>query len=177
MTASLPPDRTAQAIRHRVLETSLGPLTLVGAGDVLTGVYYPAHRPSPDRSVFGELDPAAFAVAARELVEYLAGQRTCFTLPSAAVGGSPLRRAVWERIAAIPYGETCTYRRLAREFATHPRAVGGAVAHNPLSIVVPCHRMVGSDGSLAGYAGGLTRKRTLLALERTVAASAEPPPR
>ena len=98
------------------------------------------------------------AEAERQLHEYLAGDRVSFELSTALPEASALRRAVWALIAAIPYGETRTYRSLAGQTGSHPRAVGSAVAHNPLSIVVPCHRVIGSGGSLTGYAGGLERK-------------------
>ena len=151
--------------RHRIAQTTLGPLTLVGEGDTLTGVYYPGHWTRPDRAGFGAHTAGAFAEAERQLHEYLAGERTTFALQVSLPAAGPLRRAVWELLAAIPYGETRTYRWLADRLGSHPRAVGSAVAHNPLSIVVPCHRVLGSGGSLTGYAGGLQRKASLLALE------------
>ena len=100
------------------------------------------------------------------ICEYLAGGRTSFDLPTAAAG-DPFQRRVWERIARIPYGSTTTYGEIARELGDPAlaRRVGGAVARNPLSVVVPCHRVVGRDGALTGYAGGLERKRLLLELE------------
>jgi methylated-DNA-[protein]-cysteine S-methyltransferase len=153
------------AVRHRVVLTTLGPLTLVGERDRLTGVYYPGHWAGPDPAGFGPAAPTAFEDAARQLGEYLAGERRGFDLRAGPRGGSPLRRAIWDAIAEIPYGQTRTYLELAERAGTHPRAVGGAVAHNPLSIIVPCHRVVGTDGSLTGYAGGLERKRRLLTLE------------
>ena len=156
---------------HRILQTSLGSLTLVGVGDTLTGLYFPGHRPAPDPAGFGPPAPAAFAGVASELAEYLAGVRTTFTSAVAWVGGSALQRAVWAQIAAIPYGETRRYRELAADIGAHPRAVGSAVARNPISIIVPCHRVIGAGGSLTGYAGGLERKRTLLELEGALAPS------
>jgi methylated-DNA-[protein]-cysteine S-methyltransferase len=159
-------------VRHRILDTTLGALTLVGVDDTLTGLYFPGHWTRPPPAGFGAPAPVAFADVAMQLTEYLAGTRTTFTVATACAGGSPRQQAVWEQVAAIPYGQTRTYRELAAVTGTHPRAVGSAVARNPLSILVPCHRVIGSGGSLTGYAGGLERKRTLLELE-----GALPPPR
>ena len=159
------------AVRHRIVETALGPLTLVGMGDTLTGVYYPGHWTRPDRDAFGPATSGAFADAERQLHEYLAGERTTFAVATALPAASQLRRAVWEQLMAIPFGQTRTYRWLADRTGSHPRAVGSAVAYNPLSIVVPCHRVVGSGGALTGYAGGLERKASLLALEGVLAAA------
>jgi methylated-DNA-[protein]-cysteine S-methyltransferase len=159
------PRRQLLTVRHRIVETSLGALTLVGIDASLTGLYFPGHWTRPNPAGFGAHAPTAFADAARQLGEYLAGTRTTFTVATAWAGGSPRQQAVWALIAAIPYGETRTYRELAAVTGSHPRAVGSAVARNPLSILVPCHRVIGSAGSLTGYAGGLERKRTLLELE------------
>lgn len=159
------------AARHRIIDTPLGELTLVGEGDTLTGIYYPGHWTRPDRSAFGPADPGAFADAERQLRAYLAGERSTFSLRTRA-DGNPFQRAVWELIAAIPYGQTRTYGELAAALPmpSHARAVGSAVGANPLSIVTPCHRVVGHDGALTGYAGGLERKRALLELEGAVPA-------
>jgi methylated-DNA-[protein]-cysteine S-methyltransferase len=154
-------------IGRRVVETALGPLTLIGEDEVLTGVYFPEHRPAPRADIGVPLAPWALGEAARQLQEYLTGERTSFTLDVRLPSTPRLHRFVWDLIAEIPRGETRTYSGLAAALAVpaHPRAVGGAVARNPLSIVVPCHRMLGSSGSLTGYAGGLARKRALLELE------------
>lgn len=150
-----------------MIDTALGELTLVGEGPVLSGIYFAGHRPRPARA-FGSVAPGAFADAERELREYLAGRRTGFGCETGLPAAGRLRRAVWAEITAIPFGETRTYTELADRTGSHPRAVGGAVAHNPLSILVPCHRVLGSGGALTGYAGGLERKRFLLALEAAV---------
>lgn len=152
---------------HTTIDTPIGELTLVGEDDALVGVYYPGHWTRPDRATFGaRAEGAVFAAAECQLLEYLAGVRTAFTLPI-ALHGDGFQRRVWERLTAIPYGETVTYGEIARELGdpTLARAVGGAVGHNPLSVIVPCHRVVGKDGKLTGYAGGLERKRFLLNLE------------
>lgn len=116
----------------------------------------------------GEETPSEMTdLAARELAEYLMGERHTFTFPYRLVG-TPFRLKVWRELEKVPYGETTTYKRLAEAIgqpsASH--AVGGAVGANPLSIVVPCHRVIGTDGSLTGYAWGLPMKEALLELER-----------
>jgi methylated-DNA-[protein]-cysteine S-methyltransferase len=107
-----------------------------------------------------------FEDVARQLGEYFAGDRSAFELPLKA-NGTDFDRRVWELIAEIPYGQTTTYGDLARDLGagTDPRDVGAAVGRNPLSIVIPCHRVIGSTGKLTGYAGGLERKRALLQIE------------
>lgn len=157
-------------MRHTTIDSPLGPLTLVADGDALVGLYMADQRHRPPDERFGAPAPAEDATLARaadELAEYFAGRRTRFTVPLRAAG-TPFQRAVWERIAAIPFGATATYTELAVALGrpTATRAVGAAVGRNPLSVLVPCHRVVGSGGALTGYAGGLDRKRTLLALEK-----------
>jgi methylated-DNA-[protein]-cysteine S-methyltransferase len=147
----------------------LGELTLVAAGPALAGVYFPGHWTNPDRTAFGERvdesDPL-IAAAAGQLREYLKGERTCFELATTA-RGSAFEARVWPLLEAIPFGQTVTYGELAEVLGdrTLARGVGQAVGRNPLSIVVPCHRVVGKNGRLSGYAGGLRRKRFLLELE------------
>jgi methylated-DNA-[protein]-cysteine S-methyltransferase len=152
---------------HITIDTTLGELTLVAENGTLCGVYFPGHWTRPDPATFGERVEGGFEESERQLNEYLAGERTSFDLPTAAAGDEFSRR-VWERLKRIPYGRTVTYGEIATELGnpTLARRVGGAVAHNPLSIVVPCHRVVGRDGKLTGYAGGLERKRFLLELEQ-----------
>jgi len=151
---------------HTKLATSLGELTVVRDDGALTGVYFPRHWPRPDRAAFGPSADAGFEDVARQLGEYLAGDRSAFELPLKA-NGTDFDRRVWELIAEIPYGQTTTYGDLARHLGagTDPRDVGAAVGRNPLSIVIPCHRVIGSTGKLTGYAGGLERKRALLQIE------------
>jgi len=106
--------------------------------------------------------------ACQQLAEYFASERTVFDLPLGLLAGTTFQRSVWEALRAIPCGKTTSYGALARDIGRpHAvRAVGAAVGRNPLGIVVPCHRVLGSQGALTGYAGGLDRKRALLALER-----------
>jgi methylated-DNA-[protein]-cysteine S-methyltransferase len=156
--------------RHAVVSTVMGELTLVAAGDAVTGVYFPRHWTNPPRETFGvRVEPAGDALlelAGSQLVEYLDGRRTTFDLPTAATG-DPFQQRVWALLAQIPTGRTATYGDLAEQLGDRrlARSVGQAVGHNPLSIIVPCHRVVGNTGQLTGYAGGLARKRFLLDLE------------
>lgn len=165
-TAPVPPDAST---RHTVLDTDLGPLTAVVDDAGLAGLYFPGHWTRPDAALWGPLvevadDPVATALAT-QLTEYLAGGRDAFDVPLHLVG-PPFGQRVWELLLAIPYGSTTTYGALAAAIGnTHARAVGRFVGGNPVSILVPCHRVVGADGSLTGYAGGLDRKRRLLELE------------
>jgi methylated-DNA-[protein]-cysteine S-methyltransferase len=152
-------------MEHTVFDSPIGELTLVGADGVVTGVYFPHHWTRPDRTAFGSLDDSAFPAAVRQLKEYFAGQRREFDVPMRA-DGDEFQRAVWAGIAKIPYGATATYGDLARAVGELPHEVGAAVGRNPLSILVACHRVVGKDGKLTGYAGGLERKEFLLELER-----------
>ncbi len=154
--------------RHVVVPTVLGDLTLVAEGEALVGVYYPEHRPAPDPARLGTAaegtDDPVLAEAAEQLIAYLAGRRETFTVATEAVG-SDRARQVWALIAAIPRGATTTYTALGRAVGVGPRAAGQFVARNPLSVIVPCHRVVASDGRLTGYAGGVDVKRRLLELE------------
>jgi methylated-DNA-[protein]-cysteine S-methyltransferase len=142
----------------------LGELVLVGDEAALRALELPGRHRRRDGSVSAT---APFAVALEQLGEYFAGERTAFDLRLAPRGG-PFDRAVWDRLAEIPYGETRSYGEIAGALGRphRARAVGAANARNPLPIIVPCHRVVGSDGSLTGYGGGLQAKRALLALER-----------
>ena len=157
--------------RHAVVEIDeLGELTLVAAGATLAGIYFPHHWTNPDRGAFGyEVDAPTDPVLAEveaQLRQYVRGERESFDLPVAA-HGNPFEERVWELLRQIPFGETTTYGALADRLGDRSlsRLVGQAVGHNPLSIVVGCHRVVGSGGELRGYAGGLRRKRFLLDLE------------
>jgi methylated-DNA-[protein]-cysteine S-methyltransferase len=163
----------ASAAVHAVLATSLGELTVVREGGAVTGLYFPRHWPRPDRTAFGPRCDEAFEEIARQLGEYLDGDRRAFDLPL-RFKGSDFDRRVWELIASVPYGATTTYGEIARCLGaeTEPRDVGAAVGRNPVCIIIPCHRVVGATGRLTGYAGGLDRKRTLLAIEHVGAPSA-----
>jgi methylated-DNA-[protein]-cysteine S-methyltransferase len=159
---------------HTTIDSPVGELTLVARDGTLSGVYFPGHWYPPDPATLGTRTDEGFAAVERQLAEYFAGERVSFELATAAAG-DPFARSVWELIDAIPYGETTTYGEIARTLGdvALARRVGGAVGHNPLSIIVPCHRVVGKDGRLTGYAGGLERKRFLLDLERPAGRPAE----
>ena len=151
-------------MRYSTLTTPIGELMLTADDDgALTGVNLPNRHPDP---AGWERDDEILADARRQLTEYFAGERTTFDLPLRPAG-APFQVRVWEALLRIPYGETASYGELARELG-HPtaaRAVGAANRRNPIAIVVPCHRVIGSNGSLTGYAGGLECKRALLDLE------------
>lgn len=151
---------------HTNIDLPIGELTLVARDGVLSGLYFPGHWQMPPREVFGTRSDRGFEAVEDQLAEYFAAERTEFELET-AVAGDDFQRRVWELIDRIPYGQTTTYGEMARELGDPAlaREVGGAVGRNPLSIVVPCHRVVGKGGQLTGYAGGLERKRTLLELE------------
>lgn len=156
--------------RHAIVDTELGNLTVVAADDAVVGVYFPGHWTMPPAGSLGvEVDvrgDALIEVAGAQLREFLAGDRTEFGLPT-ATSGDEFQERVWALLREIPFGETTTYGEIAGRLGdrTQARAVGRAVGRNPLSIIVGCHRVVGSDGKLTGYAGGLERKRSLLELE------------
>jgi methylated-DNA-[protein]-cysteine S-methyltransferase len=158
-----------QRIRYCFMPSPLGNVLLVTNGDALCGVYFDDQKYLPPIGPAWQEDSgsAILRAAHNELDQYFAGSRKRFELPLAP-NGTPFQRAVWNVIAQVPWGETLTYAELSSR-AGHPgsaRATGAATGRNPLSIIVPCHRIVGSDGSLTGYAGGLDRKQKLLALER-----------
>ena len=156
----------ADRAAHTVIDSPIGPLTLVSVDGVLSGIYMVEHRHQPDPATFGERDTADFDEAITQLTEYFDGRRTEFTVPLAA-RGTPFQQRVWDALRTIPYGETWTYGQLADSLGTPTavRAVAAANGRNPISIIVPCHRVIGSNGNLTGYAGGLERKRFLLERE------------
>jgi methylated-DNA-[protein]-cysteine S-methyltransferase len=154
---------------HVIVDSPIGPLTLVAADGLLTGLYMDAQRHRPADEIVGtpgEENAEPFASAADQLAAYFAGQLTEFDLPLAAAGTN-FQRTVWAALQQIPYGETWSYGQLATKIgnAAAVRAVGLANGRNPIAVIVPCHRVIGADGSLTGYGGGLERKRYLLDLE------------
>ncbi|MEU3292809.1 methylated-DNA--[protein]-cysteine S-methyltransferase [Streptomyces longwoodensis] len=152
---------------HTVIDSPYGPLTLVADDGVLCGLYMTDQRHRPPEESFGPPDHTPFAEAEEQLEAYFAGELTEFTL-ELRLHGTPFQRGVWSALRAIPYGETRTYGQLAALLGqpTASRAVGLANGRNPVGIVVPCHRVVGANGDLTGYGGGLHRKRRLLDFER-----------
>ncbi|SEO48330.1 methylated-DNA--[protein]-cysteine S-methyltransferase [Amycolatopsis saalfeldensis] len=151
---------------HTMLGSPVGELTLVARDGRLAGVYMTRQRHLPPRETFGERDERPFGGVITQLEEYFAGSRTEFDLPL-ALHGTPFQQTVWRALTTIPYGETTSYGELAEQIGrpAASRAVGLANGKNPVSIIVPCHRVVGSSGSLTGYGGGLDRKRQLLDFE------------
>ncbi|MFK0007558.1 methylated-DNA--[protein]-cysteine S-methyltransferase [Paenarthrobacter sp. NPDC090520] len=155
--------------RHTTMDSPLGQLTLTARGEFLTGIFYEGHWHLPPTEYFGDaVDPedTVFSQAESELREFLDGTRTHFGV-AFKTSGNPFQERVWERLQSIPFGETVTYGELAAELGDPhlAQAVGSAVGRNPISIIIPCHRVVGHKGQLTGYAGGLANKRFLLELE------------
>jgi methylated-DNA-[protein]-cysteine S-methyltransferase len=151
---------------HTIIDSPLGNVTIVRTGEALTGLYFPSHRYAPDRHTLGPRTDVGFEDVTRQLDEYFAGHRASFHL-ALDPGGDDVQRAVWDLVKKVPYGATTTYGAIAAEMGGNvtAREVGAAVARNPLCVLIPCHRVIGSDGKLTGYAGGLDRKRALLDLE------------
>lgn len=151
---------------HTTFETPLGPMVLTSSdGNTLSGAYFVAQKHFP--SDIGDVaNCPIFRLSAAQLAAYFAGELTQFSLPLAPQG-TPFQHAVWQQIAAIGFGRARSYGELAKSLGRpeSARAVGAATGRNPLSIIVPCHRVMGASGALTGYAGGLDRKRALLALE------------
>ena len=163
---------------HTVIDSAVGRLTLVAEDGAIVGLYMNLQRHRPDDGDLGEPDrrghqAAPFKTAADQLDAYFAGALTRFTLPMAP-RGSEFQQRVWTALQDIPYGQTESYGELAERIGSPraARAVGLANGKNPISIVIPCHRVVGSDGNLTGYGGGLDRKKQLLDLELAVSGAA-----
>lgn len=152
---------------HTVVDSPIGPLTLVAVDGTLAGLYMDKQRHLPPEDTFGEPDATAFPEVIAQLTEYFAGRLTEFDL-RLTLNGTPFQRTVWAGLREIGYGETVSYAELAERIGqpTAARAVGLANGKNPISIIVPCHRVVGANGDLTGYGGGLARKRHLLDFER-----------
>ncbi len=155
-------------MKHRVIDSPVGPLTLVvdDAG-VLCALYTDGQKYFPDAARLGERDDTVAPDAVAQLGEYFAGKRSEFDV-EVAPRGTDFQKAVWAALQQIPAGGTLTYGDLARELGRPgaSRAVGAATGRNPISIIVPCHRLVGASGAMTGYAGGVDRKRWLLDHER-----------
>ncbi len=155
-------------IRFARPRTPLGQLLLIAEDDALTGLHFNGgrHVPAIDAAWCEEPAFLLFTKCLAQVEEYLAGERAVFDLPLAP-RGTPFQQRVWREIEKVRWGETITYAQLAARAGApgSARAAGAATGRNPVSIVIPCHRIVASDGSLTGYAGGLARKEKLLALE------------
>lgn len=151
------------------VDSPLQPILLTSDGAALTGLFTVSHRGGPEVAPNWVRDDqtAPFPEAARQLTAYFAGHLTAFDLPL-SVSGTVFQQKVWEELRRVPHGTTVSYGELARRIGrpTACRAVGLANGRNPISIIVPCHRVVGVNGKLVGYAGGLSQKEALLRLER-----------
>ena len=173
-SATLPARRTTgRGLAQGLIETPLGPLTALACDDGLMGLWFDQQQHGP-----GALDARVddgqrwIAIARRELELYFEGRLREFKV-ALAPQGTPFQEAVWRRLCAIRCGDTSSYGRIARDVGSPQasRAVGAAVGRNPVSIIVPCHRVIGENGTLTGYAGGLHRKQALLDIEGIVLAS------
>ncbi len=155
-----------EVIYFSEMESPIGKLRLSGSSCGLAGLHMQEHEHAPeDRSGWVQ-DDALFVSARRQLTEYFQGRRQQFDLPL-DLRGTDFQRAVWAALCEIPFGQTLTYGEQAKRIGNPKgmRAVGAANGRNPIAIIVPCHRVIGADGTLTGYAGGIERKRWLLAHE------------
>lgn len=146
----------------------LGRITLAAAGQNLVGVWFEGQAHHPDVASFDQSPQhPVLRQAAEQLAEYFAGQRAAFDVPLDLTSGTVFQQTVWQALLGIARSQTCSYKALSEAIGrpSAMRAVGAAVGRNPLSIIVPCHRVVGANGALTGYAGGLERKTALLHLE------------
>ncbi|MDT7840660.1 methylated-DNA--[protein]-cysteine S-methyltransferase [Streptomyces justiciae] len=160
-------DTDTDTTTFTTIESPLGELLLVGRAGVLTSLSMPGQRTAPAVRPDWRRDDDAFTEATTQLTAYFAGRLTRFDLPFAA-GGTDFQRRVWQAVDTIPYGTTTTYGTLAAQLGVaraDTPAVGAALGANPLLIVRPCHRVIGADGSMRGYAGGVDRKVRLLTHE------------
>lgn len=175
-------EKRPQGVRWTLYESPIGALSLVAGPDGLTDLSFPGRLRLPDEGAKGPIP-----VVEEQLEAYFAGELRGFDLRLDVRRGTPLEREVWRRLLEIPYGETISYGELAGRIDPElfdadvepwrrARAVGAANGRNPISIVVPCHRVIGADGSLVGYGGGLQRKQALLDLERRAVGGGRPDP-
>jgi methylated-DNA-[protein]-cysteine S-methyltransferase len=169
----------ANLVERSVRFDNLGEVRIVATSSALVAIYFEEHRKPVlhEAQRLGARSHDVVDLAEAQLREYCLGRRRSFSIKLVA-SGTPFQRDVWNALLAIPYGETRTYMQIARILGKPGavRAVGTANARNPHSIVVPCHRVVGSDGALTGYAGGLPRKRWLIELEARAPQTSQPPP-
>ena len=152
---------------YSYFDSPLGQLYVQGDGQFLTGLYMPSHKHWSGPQATWQQSDEPFAAVREQLAEYFAGQRQQFDVPL-KLAGTPFQQRVWQELARIPFGIMITYAELARRIGipTATRAVGHANGRNPISIIVPCHRVIGANGKLTGYGGGLDKKQWLLGLER-----------
>jgi len=158
-----------------IIDTPLGAATVSAEDGALTGFWFIGQKYYPQHTAAWVGDPSypTFAALRDWITDFFAGKETVVTFPLAPKG-TPFQQAVWDILLQIPYGELTTYGTIAKQLAKQQglpsmsaQAVGGAVGHNPISLLIPCHRVVGSNGSLTGYAGGIDKKTALLELEQS----------
>ena len=161
------PDTPTTETCFTVIDSPIGPLTLVSRAGRLTRLAMDGQTHAAPPPPGSRRDDRAFADVATQLDEYFAGERTGFDVPM-DLEGTEFQRAVWTQLCAIPYGRTISYGELARRVGNPKaaRSVGTANGHNPVALIVPCHRVIASDGGIGGYGGGTARKSLLLELER-----------
>jgi len=154
------------------IDTPLGRMFVQGDGQFVTGLFMPRHKGWEGPDPTWQRSDDSFTIVRRQLAEYFAGERQQFDVPL-KLAGTPFQQRVWRELVRIPFGTTIIYAELARRIgqSTASRAVGHANGRNPVSIIVPCHRVIGANGKLTGYAGGLENKEWLLAWERRAAAA------
>jgi methylated-DNA-[protein]-cysteine S-methyltransferase len=171
--------RFHSSIAKTQFTSTLGTVILAATDHGLCGMWFDGQRHQPDMQKWREASgQPVLREAMTQLHDFFSGKRTSFELPLDLQGGTAFQQSVWRGLLAIPCGETMTYGALG-QFIGHPeavRAVGAAVGRNPISVIVPCHRVIGADGSLTGYAGGLERKAALLELEGAPIAASRPRP-
>ncbi|QDU25757.1 Methylated-DNA--protein-cysteine methyltransferase [Anatilimnocola aggregata] len=158
------------------IDSPLGQLFAQGSEQFVTGLYLPDHKGWQGADIDCQQSDAPFAALREQLAEYFAGERQQFDVALQLLG-TPFQQRVWQELVRIPFGETITYGELARRVGqpTAARAVGHANGRNPISILVPCHRVIGTSGKLTGYAGGVERKEWLLAWEHSIVRSESSP--
>ena len=160
--------KTPSAIRSTRIDSPLGGITLAATDAGLAGLWFDAQRHAPDMAGWrSDADHPVLREAVAQVHDYFAGRRNAFDLPLDLSHGTAFQQAVWQALRAVAPGQTTSYGRLSAGIGNPAavRAVGAAVGRNPISVIVPCHRVLGAGGGLTGYAGGLHRKSALLALE------------
>jgi len=168
MPKTAPSNQAPSTLVRTRYQSPLGSMTLCSTGAALCGVWFDGqqHQPNPSHWPESAAD-AVLRMAKEQLDAYFSNALCAFTLPLAFVGGTAFQHSVWHSLRHIPVGHTCSYGQLSHQLGrpSAVRAVAAAIARNPISIVIPCHRVLGANGSLTGYAGGLERKRDLLRRE------------
>jgi methylated-DNA-[protein]-cysteine S-methyltransferase len=157
---------------YSYIDGPLGPLFVQGDGTFVTGIYMPQHKRWSEPDASWQQSDKLFATVHAQLAEYFAGERRTFDVPL-KLAGTPFQQRVWQELVRIPFGTTISYSQLAQRVGkpTASRAVGHANGRNPVSIIVPCHRVIGANGKLTGYVGGVDKKQWLLARERSAMAA------